>query len=154
MKEPLDRILLWLAGFGKKLKSLTSLKVMVHAAEIAAINQATGIIVDEQLTDGQTLPVHGEMNIIHMPGHTPGSINLYVPKQRTLIAGDALFSAGQWLIVSPAYLCEDPQQAKESVRKLLEMNLDIEKVVVGHGEDLHERERKRLGLTLVDIRDF
>lgn len=136
----------------KKLKSTVDFETLAHEAEIPAINQATGVRPTIALKDGQVLPICGGVHIIHMPGHTPGSISLFLTKHRTLLAGDTIFSAGQWLILPPPYLCEDPDLAKESVRKLLKMNLDIECVVVGHGEDLHEKGRDRLNLTLLEKR--
>jgi hydroxyacylglutathione hydrolase len=49
--------------------------------------EATGF-----LNQGDTLPLAGqEFQIFHTPGHSPGSICLYMPAQRTIIAGDVLF---------------------------------------------------------------
>ncbi len=49
--------------------------------------------VDAGLDDTATLKV-GETtaNVIHTPGHTQGSICLYIPAERMLIAGDTLFA--------------------------------------------------------------
>ncbi len=49
--------------------------------------------VDAGLDDAATLKV-GETtaNVIHTPGHTQGSICLYIPAERMLIAGDTLFA--------------------------------------------------------------
>ena len=136
----------------KRLRREADFKVMAHEAEITAIDQAMGMHLCDPLRDGQILPICGGAHVIHMPGHSRGAISLFLPKQRTLLAGDAIFSAGQWLIVAPPYLCEDPNQAKESARRLLNMNLDIQGVVVGHGEDLREKGNERLSLMLLEKR--
>ena len=40
--------------------------------------------------DGDVLPVLGGLRVIHTPGHTPGSICLYAPRDRLLFVGDVL----------------------------------------------------------------
>ena len=43
-------------------------------------------------THGQDLEVAGvSMKVIHTPGHTPGSVSLYVPEAHLLFSGDTLF---------------------------------------------------------------
>jgi glyoxylase-like metal-dependent hydrolase (beta-lactamase superfamily II) len=47
--------------------------------------------VDEQLRDGQTLPLGAaEWQVIATPGHTPGHLCLWQPDEQLLIVGDAL----------------------------------------------------------------
>ena len=41
-------------------------------------------------------------------------------------------------MVSPAYLSSDPEAANESVKRLIAMNLDLERLLVGHGDDVYE----------------
>ena len=76
--------------------------------------------------------------MLHTPGHTAGHISLHLPRIKTMIAGDAIVSAGEHLVVSPAYLSSDPEAVTESVKRLIEMNLDLERLLVGHGEDVYE----------------
>ena len=40
-------------------------------------------------------------------------------------------------MVSPTYLSSDPDAAHESVRRLIAMNLDVERLLVGHGDDVY-----------------
>jgi glyoxylase-like metal-dependent hydrolase (beta-lactamase superfamily II) len=48
--------------------------------------------IDFPARDGDTLKVGGvEAHVLHTPGHTQGSISLYIPAQGKLIAGDTLF---------------------------------------------------------------
>jgi glyoxylase-like metal-dependent hydrolase (beta-lactamase superfamily II) len=45
--------------------------------------------------DGQRIAVAGtEIELIHTPGHSPGSVCLYLPEARALFSGDTLFSGG------------------------------------------------------------
>ncbi|MFI6774768.1 MBL fold metallo-hydrolase [Nocardia sp. NPDC050412] len=47
------------------------------------------------LTDGQRIAIAGtELHVIHAPGHSPGSVCLYIPEADTLFSGDTLFAGG------------------------------------------------------------
>jgi len=49
----------------------------------------------EKLTDEQRIAVAGtEIRIIHAPGHSPGSVCLYLPEVDALFSGDTLFFGG------------------------------------------------------------
>lgn len=48
---------------------------------------------DASLEDGQTISIAGLTgSILHTPGHTEGSVCLYIPQQTLLFAGDTLFN--------------------------------------------------------------
>lgn len=87
--------------------------------------------VDGVLHDHDTFPWCGDVEIISTPGHTNGHISLYLHEFKTLIAGDALFVQDGELVVSLPMFTLDSEQAKKSVRKLLDY--DIEKIVCYHG---------------------
>ncbi len=128
----------------KKLKRILKFQLMAHELDMPAIKKTTGEDVDGVLKGGEAIPDCGGIRVLHTPGHTVGSISLYIQRIKTLVAGDAVLSAGEHLVVSPAYLSDDPEQAEESVRCLIEMNLDIQRVLVGHGDDVYEDGRERL----------
>ncbi|MBB3036974.1 MBL fold metallo-hydrolase [Hoyosella altamirensis] len=47
------------------------------------------------LHDGQRIAIAGtDIEIIHTPGHSPGSISLHLPEAKALFSGDTLFSGG------------------------------------------------------------
>ncbi|WP_327099668.1 MBL fold metallo-hydrolase [Nocardia vinacea] len=47
------------------------------------------------LTDQQRIAIVGtHMHVIHAPGHSPGSVCLYLPEADTLFSGDTLFAGG------------------------------------------------------------
>jgi glyoxylase-like metal-dependent hydrolase (beta-lactamase superfamily II) len=136
----------------KKLKKTLKFQVMAHELDMPAIQKATGYDVDHVVKGGETLPDCGGIDIIHTPGHTLGSISLHIPRIKTLIAGDAILSAGEHLVVSPGYQSEDPVQAEASVKRLIAMNLDVERILVGHGDDVYEDGKKNLGRIFVEQR--
>jgi len=51
-----------------------------------------GVKPDGSLFDGQELNVGSlYIQVIHTPGHTPGGVCFYLPKEKILISGDTLF---------------------------------------------------------------
>ncbi|ADG98910.1 conserved hypothetical protein [Segniliparus rotundus DSM 44985] len=48
-----------------------------------------------ELSDGLRIPVAGaDVQVIHTPGHSPGSVCLHAPEAGVLFSGDTLFSGG------------------------------------------------------------
>jgi len=48
--------------------------------------------IDAPMRDGDILrAAGGEFHVLHTPGHTPGSISLWLPDEKKLVAGDTLF---------------------------------------------------------------
>lgn len=51
------------------------------------------VAVSSYLTDGETIRIgDGRLEVLHVPGHSPGSVALYDPDGGFVIAGDALFA--------------------------------------------------------------
>jgi glyoxylase-like metal-dependent hydrolase (beta-lactamase superfamily II) len=88
--------------------------------------------IDRELGDGDEAGFGGAVTV-HVPGHTPGSIALYFPGPRVLIAGDAAARRpdGQ---VMPGVFNTDRDQAAASFRRL--GGLDAQIACFGHGEPL------------------
>ena len=85
--------------------------------------------------DGATLDLPGSPRIIHLPGHTPGSVAVHVPSVDAVFMGDA-FTTRSVLTGEtgprPAPFTLDPAQAKASLAKL--DAIDARWVLPGHGE--------------------
>lgn len=80
---------------------------------------------------GVILPWCGGVEVVDTKGHMPGHISLYVREEKTLIAGDALVvEDGRLCMAMPQYAL-DLDAARESVRRLLDY--DIEKIICYHG---------------------
>jgi glyoxylase-like metal-dependent hydrolase (beta-lactamase superfamily II) len=90
--------------------------------------------VDIQLAGGEILPPLGGLEVIHTPGHTPGSISLFSPKKRLLIVGDTLNSSHKDLYLTPKSISSDVSQARESVKRLAQLDFDI--LCCGHGKPI------------------
>jgi len=64
----------------------------VQAAWIGARSPGA-VHVDESVGEGRVLSIGSiPAAVIHTPGHTEGSICLYLPREKKLIAGDTLFA--------------------------------------------------------------
>ena len=85
------------------------------------------------LADGQRIAVGGlEIEVLHTPGHSPGSVCLYVPALGLVCSGDTLFSGGPGA-TGRSY--SDFPTIVESIRSRL-LTLPAETVVhTGHGDD-------------------
>jgi glyoxylase-like metal-dependent hydrolase (beta-lactamase superfamily II) len=89
--------------------------------------------VDHELHDGDVLDFAGGARAVAAPGHTPGSVALYLPTPRVLFTGDTVARGpdGQTIL---GVFNADPAQAADSLRRL--STLDIEIACFGHGEPL------------------
>lgn len=87
--------------------------------------------VDRELGDGDELEIGGGALAVAVPGHTPGSVALYLPGPRVLFTGDAV-ARGREGGVIPGVFNADRQQAAASVRLLA--GLDAQIACFGHGE--------------------
>jgi hydroxyacylglutathione hydrolase len=69
--------------------------------------------------------------VIHTPGHTPGSICLHISSQHLLIAGDTLFAGSIGRTDLPG---GDSRKILRSLRDRLLVLPDETQVVPGHGQ--------------------
>jgi len=87
--------------------------------------------VDEYFTDKQQFSVGEiEFEVLHCPGHTPGHVVLFAPKERKVFVGDVLFAGSVGRTDLPGGSTE---QLLDSINsKLLPLGDDVE-VYSGHG---------------------
>jgi hydroxyacylglutathione hydrolase len=98
--------------------------------------------IDTEAKDGDSLALGDAVfHVLHTPGHTQGSISLWIPAENKLIAGDTLFRDSIGRTDLPG---GDGRQILRSIRdKLLTLPEDAA-VVPGHGENTtigREKER-------------
>jgi glyoxylase-like metal-dependent hydrolase (beta-lactamase superfamily II) len=70
--------------------------IIASSAEKAAIEAGmAGARVDTVVADGETLPLGGlTLEFVHAPGHTYGSLALFLREPRALFAGDTVMGTG------------------------------------------------------------
>ena len=82
--------------------------------------------VDLLLEDGDSIPFGAEVRVVHLPGHTAGSIALHLPAKRVIIIGDALQYKFSRKLTPPSHrVTQDPEEALRSLEKLLDLDFDI-----------------------------
>ncbi len=87
--------------------------------------------VDQRLRDGDLIPFPTEVRIVHLPGHTPGSVGLHLPQKGIVIVGDALQYKFGWRLYPPAPgVTRCPDTAMRSLEKLL--TLDFRTICFSH----------------------
>jgi hydroxyacylglutathione hydrolase len=87
-----------------------------------------------------------EVRVLHTPGHTQGSISLWIPSERKQLAGDTLFRGSIGRTDLPG---GDGRQILRSIRDSL-LPLPEETVVIpGHGDNTTIGEEKELNPFLV-----
>lgn len=67
--------------------------------------------------------------VVHTPGHSPGSICFYLPDEKVLFSGDVIFNGGIGRTDLPM---GNGEELKTSIRRL--STLDVEYVLSGHGD--------------------
>jgi hydroxyacylglutathione hydrolase len=127
------------------LKRITGAPILYHQNDIMQLaimdQQAAwlGVAVphvvppDHSPADGETVDIQGlAPQVIHTPGHTEGSLCLYIPAENLLLAGDTLFAGGVGRTDFPG---GNFKKLIGSLRERL-MTLPADTVVVpGHGAE-------------------
>jgi glyoxylase-like metal-dependent hydrolase (beta-lactamase superfamily II) len=74
----------------------TGAPVLLHPADLELWNMKhPDRKPDGELADGQTITVGGiTLQVLHTPGHSPGSVCLYAPDLGLVFSGDTLFAGG------------------------------------------------------------
>lgn len=103
--------------------------------------------VDEMLKEGDKIEL-GEhiFEVIHTPGHTPGSICLFERDKKILISGDTLFSDGGFGRADLGGKFEELINSLERLSKL-----DFNFLLPGHGNVAKNRECKNAIATALEI---
>ena len=83
---------------------------------------------DVFLGEGKTEMGDVAFEVVHTPGHSPGSVSLYWPEKKALFAGDLIFEQGIGRTDIPG---GDGAQLKDSIRRVAD--LDVELLLPGHG---------------------
>jgi glyoxylase-like metal-dependent hydrolase (beta-lactamase superfamily II) len=90
------------------------------------------------LAEGDTI---GPFKVLHLPGHSPGSIGFYAEAEKILFSGDTLFNCGMGRTDLPG---GDWETLRRSLKRLFALEGSV-KVYPGHGlETTIGKERNRI----------
>lgn len=138
----------------RPLQRSTNIKVLVHSGDVKSESGGRSWIhypsqpvarewdvpflqklyFDEVLHDGQVLPIMDGLEVLHTPGHTPGSVVLYLRSRGVLFTGDSLLSNGKVFrrpIPFPGTNFKDYRRSIERISRL-----DFEVALPGHGQPM------------------
>ena len=101
--------------------------------------QAAEASPDIRLADGDELKVGSlTLEVVHTPGHTLGSVCLYLREERALFTGDTALGLGTVAISPPPY--GDMALYLQSLERL--KGYDCALLLPGHGQAVHDVPRK------------
>ncbi|MFE4050546.1 MBL fold metallo-hydrolase [Streptomyces sp. YIM B13518] len=89
-----------------------------------------------ELSDGDVLDVGGGAHVVHVPGHTLGSVALHLPRYGVLFTGDTVAASPVDGAVMPGVFNLDGRQVLTACHRLAA--LDAEVACFGHGEPVTE----------------
>jgi glyoxylase-like metal-dependent hydrolase (beta-lactamase superfamily II) len=89
--------------------------------------------IDRELTDGDELGFGDGAVTVAVPGHTPGSIALYLPRHQVLFTGDAAARRHDGEVICGVFNV-DRARAAASFRRLAGLSVAV--ACFGHGEPL------------------
>ena len=140
-------------GGAAKLRALTGAPVYMHeddkmlADNLEMQAKWLGVVtpenpgVDRAAREGDILRAGGiEAHVLHTPGHTPGSISLFIPGEKKVIAGDTLFRRSVGRTDLPG---GDPGAIARSIKGKLYALPEETVVITGHGGPTTIGEEKR-----------
>ncbi|MGH2451131.1 MAG: MBL fold metallo-hydrolase [Candidatus Limnocylindria bacterium] len=135
-------------GGVREIAALGSPEVLMHEADAARLritlreviaNPSPGPLVAlltkgpedaKPLADGEVVPALGGLEVVHTPGHTPGSVCLYARELRLLLVGDVLQVIRGRLSLPSHLFTEDMGAARRSIARLAD--LDVETICFAH----------------------
>jgi glyoxylase-like metal-dependent hydrolase (beta-lactamase superfamily II) len=130
-------------GGAQKLKQATGAPVYMNSADAGlqrmmevqagwlGMPVPEPVEIDSAAGDGDRLVVGAaEFHVMHTPGHTPGSISLWIPSEGKLVAGDTLFRDSIGRTDLPG---GDGRQILRSIHDKLLPLADETVVIPGHG---------------------
>ena len=135
-------------GAVRELAGEREVEVLMHPADLAGLrvrlrdavaNRNRGQLIAyftrhpgeaTPIEDGQVLPMLGGLEVVHTPGHTPGSVCLYARHHKLLFTGDVLQVIRGKVTFASNFFSDDIALARASVGRMAE--LDVETIAFSH----------------------
>jgi glyoxylase-like metal-dependent hydrolase (beta-lactamase superfamily II) len=107
-----------------------------------------GLAIDLVLKGGDVIDLGDvKLEVIHTPGHTPGSICLYEPKSKAMFTGDTVFEGGSF---GRTDIGGNPEHMINSLELLA--GYDVSALYPGHGRPVTDNARSSLLASLANAR--
>jgi glyoxylase-like metal-dependent hydrolase (beta-lactamase superfamily II) len=135
------------AGSAREL-ALAGIPILIHPADAAVLRTTWRDVVRRPtrgsvfaamtpeppdvvpINDGEILPMLGGLEVIHTPGHTPGSVCLYGARDGVLFVGDTLERRWGRVSFASRLYSDDIAAARRAVKRLA--TLDVKTIVFSH----------------------
>lgn len=135
-------------GGVREIAAMTGAEVLMHPADVDRLKMdmkqalrhlrpwafvaavTTGPEDAKPLVDRSVIPALGGLEVVHTPGHTPGSVCLWSRAHRLLIVGDVLQVVRGDLTPPSIVFTEDMSLARRSIARLAE--LDVSTICFAH----------------------
>ena len=99
------------------------------------------LTIDRNLAEGDTLTLGDEIiQVLHVPGHSPGGLAFYLPQSALLIAGDTIFNGS---VGRTDLMGGDMAQLINSIREKIFPLPDETVIASGHGPTTTVADEKR-----------
>jgi glyoxylase-like metal-dependent hydrolase (beta-lactamase superfamily II) len=154
-----------IGGLSELVRGRDDVEVLIHPADLAGLQRPLREALDasepraerrgrliQYLTrapaaptpvhDGDVIGVLGGLRVVHTPGHTPGSICLYLERARILFTGDVLQVVRGRLTFASAFFSHDHAGARTSVERLAA--LDVDAIALSHYPPWRDRPNETL----------
>ncbi|MGW0498939.1 MBL fold metallo-hydrolase [Streptomyces sp. NPDC003007] len=95
-----------------------------------------------EVSGGEVLDIGGGAHVVHVPGHTHGSIALHLPRHGVLFTGDTVAASPVDGTVMPGVFNLDRAQVLAACLRLAELEPDV--ACFGHGEPVTARAARAL----------
>lgn len=117
-----------------------------HYGEALGISEFTPHLL---LREGDLQVGDVALDVIHAPGHSPGSICLYWPDRKALVTGDVVFNQGVGRTDLPG---GSGRQLKDSIQRLA--GLDVTYLLPGHGNAVSGENQVRANFKVIQEQWF
>ena len=99
------------------------------------------LVLDRNLQDGDTITLGDEtIQVLHVPGHSPGGLAFYLPQSALLISGDTIFNGS---VGRTDLMGGDMAQLINSIREKILPLPDETVIASGHGPTTTVADEKR-----------
>lgn len=127
----------------KQVFELTNAVTVIGDGDEDALEKRTGVPAEIILGQGDIIGACGNIEIIHVPGHSPGNLCLYLPKYKAIIAGDTIFGDSEGTLEAPPEkYCNDADLAAKNLSILADYDFDA--LLLSHGKNTYEGAKEKV----------
>ena len=122
---------------------LTDAEVVIGDGDEDALETRTGVRPKIILGQGDVIGSCGNIEIIHVPGHSPGNLCLYMHRHKAIIAGDTIFGDSDGTLEAPPEkYCTDVDMAAKNLSILAQYDFDA--LLLSHGKNTYEGAKEKV----------